>query len=685
MQAEISFASITTIHRLLCCWRFRMRSIVTVTILCLSSFQLLGQTTPASEKTLIVPPLVNYGGVLQDSAGKPLSGVVSVTFSIYKDSQGGTPLWSETQNLQVDSSGRYSVMLGSTTNSGLPEDLFAFGEPRWIGLQVQGGAEQPRALLVAVPYALKASDAATIGGLPPSAFLRATPEETSSTGGSGPPSQITSSSSSHSNTGKSAPPLNSPCSSLSGGGTTNFLPMWTSGCHLNNSKVFQSGGFVGIGTTTPVATLDVKGAINALSTYQIGTSTVLGIGRASDFNLFLGVGSGAHNVVGSGQFNTFSGYQAGYLNTTGIANTSTGNQAGYSNTTASYNTITGTAAGFGNTGAQNTFTGAFAGLVNTANNNTFTGFEAGQSNTSGTDNVFEGWRAGYSNNADENVFVGSLAGYSNTVYCCNTFVGYGAGQNTVGGAYNAFFGRGAGLDNVDGSFNTFLGHWAGVGHTHGDLNTFLGEEAAYAHSSGKYNVFIGGHTGNDIQSSDYDIYIGWQGFGIKAESNTIRIGESGEQFAAYIAGIYGVNNAGVPVYINSNGQLGTSGSSRRFKEQIHDMADSSSKLFQLRPVTFFYKPQYDDGSHSLQYGLIAEEVAKVYPEMVAYEKDGQPYTVKYQLLAPMLLNELQKQHAIVTAQQDLINTQQQQIQTESRQITELQQRLTRLESLLAVK
>jgi hypothetical protein len=122
------------------------------------------------------------------------------------------------------------------------------------------------------------------------------------------------------------------------------------------------------------------------------------------------------------------------------------------------------------------------------------------------------------------------------------------------------------------------------------------------------------------------------------------------------------------VYINSDGQLGTQTSSLRFKEQVREMRDRSSSLFQLRPVTFFYKPQYDDGSHLLQYGLIAEEVAKIYPEMVVYDKDGQPYTVKYQLLAPMLLNEVQKQQKVVTAQQQ--------------QIEQMRQRLSQLEAVV---
>jgi trimeric autotransporter adhesin len=133
------------------------------------------------------------------------------------------------------------------------------------------------------------------------------------------------------------------------------------------------------------------------------------------------------------------------------------------------------------------------------------------------------------------------------------------------------------------------------------------------------------------------------------DSGTIQIGTQGTQTAGtYIAGIYGATaTSALPVYVNSNGQLGTVLSSRRFKEQIADMGDSSSKLLQLRPVTFFYKPEYDDGSHQLQYGLIAEEVAKVYPEMVAYDKDGLILTVKYQLLAPMLLNEVRKQNDII--------------------------------------
>jgi hypothetical protein len=196
---------------------------------------------------------------------------------------------------------------------------------------------------------------------------------------------------------------------------------------------------------------------------------------------------------------------------------------------------------------------------------------------------------------------------------------------------------------------------------------------------------------------------------VASESNTIRIGtqgtNNGQQDATYVAGVFTsvvtmlpgdkvvcVNPAG-GIYgapLNSDCTM----SSRRFKENIHDMGDSSSKLFQLRPVTFFYKPQYDDGSHLLQYGLIAEEVAKVYPDLVAYDKDGQPLTVKYQLLAPMLLGELQKEHTVVMAQQDELQTQLQQIKAQRQEIdglkhelqlqnASLQERLSKLESYVA--
>jgi hypothetical protein len=147
--------------------------------------------------------------------------------------------------VQPDKSGHYNVLLGSTTSAGLPASLFASGEARWIGVQVQGQTEQLRVLLVSVPYALKAGDAQTIGGLPPTAFVLAA---TLSSESSGTP-------------GSGSTPSNPP--TLGGSGTTDFIPLWTNSGTLGNSAVFQGGTTqkpkIGIGTTTPLSTLDVKG------------------------------------------------------------------------------------------------------------------------------------------------------------------------------------------------------------------------------------------------------------------------------------------------------------------------------------------------------------------------------------------------------------------------------------------
>jgi hypothetical protein len=178
-----------------------------------------------------------------------------------------------------------------------------------------------------------------------------------------------------------------------------------------------------------------------------------------------------------------------------------------------------------------------------------------------------------------------------------------------------------------------------------------------------YTAGLSNTTGNN------DIYIGNKGPISGSESSTIRIGGDvgfGPQTAAHIAGIYGVNiGSGTTVFINSNGQLRTLTSSRRFKEQIRDMGDSTSGLMKLRPVTFFYKPEYDKGPRTLQYGLLAEEVAEIYPDLVAYEPDGKPYTVRYQYPTTMLLNEMQKQYHRVDEQADVIKAQQQDVEAQA--------------------
>jgi hypothetical protein len=225
----------------------RMRDWLWASVLMVSvALQVAAQQPAASAGSAIVPPVVKFSGVLKDANGKAVSGVAGVIFLLYLDEQGGAPLWMETQNVRPDKSGHYSVVLGSTTSHGLPADLFVSGEARWLGVQLQGQPEQPRVLLVSVPYALKAGDAETVGGLPPSAFVLATPVNSGSS----------SSSSSASNTGASP-------STLGGSGKTNYLPIWTNPTTLGSSVLFQSGtgakAKLGIGTAMPTATLDVNG------------------------------------------------------------------------------------------------------------------------------------------------------------------------------------------------------------------------------------------------------------------------------------------------------------------------------------------------------------------------------------------------------------------------------------------
>ncbi len=453
------------------------------------------------------------------------------------------------------------------------------------------------------------------------------------------------------------------------------------------------------------------------------------------------------NFTNTGTLNTFTGYTAGFGNTTGSQNSCYGAAACLHNLGGSQNTALGVGAGFRNdTGSHNTYVGFDSGWTNSGNinNNTFSGWESGFAN-SGSNNVFSGYQAGSNNTANgnsffgfsagtantsgnSNTFLGNMAGTANTTGSSNTFVGDSAGESLQGGDRNTSIGARSGFDSYNGSDdntlvgylagqfagseNTDIGSAAGGAEPGGDSNTYVGYFAG-GNNSGSYNIFVGWEAGiEDENISSSNIYIGNQGCGgVCTESNTIRIGSAGigdgQQYQVFMGPILLSTIAATnsPVCIDANGALGTAatcnpGSSRRFKDQIADMGDSSSKLFQLRPVSFFYKPQYDDGTRAQQYGLIAEEVAKVYPEMAVYDKDGQPSGVKYQLLAPMLLNELQKEHAVVMSQQDELQTQLQQIKAQRQEIdslkhelqlqnaslhlknASLEERLTRLESYL---
>jgi trimeric autotransporter adhesin len=226
----------------------------------LTTFDSHAQTTNATT----VPRLVRYAGVARDLNGTPLSGVVGVTFALYAEQASNAALWMETQNVQADSSGRYSVLLGSTKPDGLPAELFAAEQARWIGVQIEQQAEQPRTLLVSAPYALKAGDAETLGGLPPSAFVQvASPAATSSSQSLPAVAAATPASSAAPN--KLVAMGNSSSDVTTTGGTVNKIPLFTSTTNIQNSIITQSGSKVGIGTASPAFTLQVEGS-NATTT-----------------------------------------------------------------------------------------------------------------------------------------------------------------------------------------------------------------------------------------------------------------------------------------------------------------------------------------------------------------------------------------------------------------------------------
>jgi hypothetical protein len=224
-------------------------------------------------------------------------------------------------------------------------------------------------------------------------------------------------------------------------------------------------------------------------------------------------------------------------------------------------------------------------------------------------------------------------GFSNTALGTSVL-----GYNTADGIGNTGVGHDALGSNQTGDNNTALGAHALKGTVSANGNTAIGHQAL-RQTRGSSNLALGAGAGNLHEAGSNNIYIDHPG--VASESSTTRIGES--QSAAYVAGIYGrAASSGVSVYVNSLGKLGTANSSRRFKERIASLDDVSAKVQALRPVTFVYKPEFDDGSRVKQYGLIAEEVDEVLPDLVVRDAQGQPETVRYHFLNVLLLAEVQR-------------------------------------------
>ena len=390
-----------------------------------------------------------------------------------------------------------------------------------------------------------------------------------------------------------------------------------------------AGGNVGIGTTSPTAKLHVAGTARMTDTLTLAPSgdQALNVNSGSIYKggaLFIhtkgdisntAVGRNAQPSV-TGQSDTAVGYGALSSNTTGSNNTASGAQALFTNTTGGNNTAIGEKALHANT---------------TGSANTATGQRALRSNTTGTVNTATGWA--------------SL--YSNTTGSSNAAHGGGALFVNTTGHHNSACGQDAMHYNTIGNYNTAGGSQALSSNTTGNENTACGFSALGLNTSGARNIGIGHLAGFNLTTGNDNIAIGNGGVG--AESATIRIGTAGTQTRAFVAGIRGVTTGvanAIPVLVDGAGQLGTVSSSRRFKQDIADMGERTERLLGLRPVVFHYKQEQvlpNGGEVPLEYGLIAEEVAEVFPDLVVYDDQGEPFTVKYHLLSSMLLNELQDQ------------------------------------------
>jgi len=421
------------------------------------------------------------------------------------------------------------------------------------------------------------------------------------------------------------------------GGSANYLPIFNGASTVINSVVHQSG-----------ATVEVSGDLYLPYTNSAGTQGVISIGIP-----FL------HNYGPTNSFNLFLGGYAGNFSTTGTVDTGVGYEALHAVTT----------------GTNNTAVGDYALAKNTSGKlNSALGYAALYNNTTGIQNQAFGDAAlAFNTSGSGNAAFGTGALEKNTT---------GGSSSTTGG--NSAFGNFALTTSTTAGGNSAFGYSALTAATTGNNNVAVGASALAKLTTGGNNVAVGVGAGGNLDGAESnDIYIG--NSGIAGESNAIRIGYIKTITSAYVAGIYqAASPNGVPVLVNGTGQLGTTTSSRRYKHEIVDMGDETDVLMKLRPVSFYYNPELDQ-TQTRQYGLVAEDVAKVAPQLVVFDDDGAPQSVRYHFVNAMLLNEVQKQRHLLDEQQKANEEQSSTIARQQEEIQDLAARLLKLEGSLAAK
>jgi hypothetical protein len=363
----------------------------------------------------------------------------------------------------------------------------------------------------------------------------------------------------------------------------------------------------------------------------IGWHSLFSAGNAS-YNTGVGAGALALTTTGADS-NTAVGAAAMLLNASGFNNTVVGTAALLYNDSGSFNNAVGASALSNNIDGRGNSAFGYAALRENihAGSNTALGALALAGNDSTGNNV-----------AKFNTAIGGSALSNNTDGDSNTAVGFEALSSNDSGSGNIALGNSALFSNDTGSSNTAVGAQALSSNEGGFGNVAIGESALSTNVNGLLNTVIGWQAGKDVDGID-NIYIGDSaGAGITAEDFTIRIGNEAFVDACYIAGAFGVNDAAsIPLRIAPSGHLATGVSSARFKQDIKPMDKDSESILALKPVTFRYK---NDANETPQFGLVAEDVAKVNPDLVILDREGKPYTVRYEEVNAMLLNEFLKEH-----------------------------------------
>ncbi|HXJ95473.1 MAG TPA: tail fiber domain-containing protein [Terriglobia bacterium] len=670
-----------------------------------SATQAASAAQPSSDS--VVPRLIQFSGMVKDTEWKPATGSVGLTFSLYQFEEGGSPLWVETQTVQLDPQGHYTVFLGAASPAGLPLDVFTTGAGRWLGVQpaLPGAGEQPRVLLVGVPYAFKAADAETLGGKPASAYV--TTESLDASGTSTVSSSVATANGTATIAGgqnqqaaaaglerkkaSSSSPLTS-CSSITADGTAtaNQVAKFTAACTVHQSLLFDNGTDVGVGTTTPGATLDVNGNISGRDNLGLPQTTKSTLGVIT-----LGGSPFIHACCSGGNENTFVGANAGNFTTTGLRNTASGFEALRSNTAGQDNTATGVTALTANTGSFNTATGSGALSHNTTgDNNTASAVDALFFNTTG----------------GENTASGASALDSNTTGSFNTASGNAALFSNTTGSFNSALGDGANVNSGNLTNATAIGANSLVSESNAIVLGCVSSSCASGTS--QPNVGIGtnapGAALDVVAPNQVGVFVRGPVTGVGAGLDFQTTGTGGLQWELLDTGntaaqganklnIRNVNTGNDIFTILSNGQVGietvipdntltVNGSADkpgggswgtfsdgRLKTVEGQYGAGLDAILKLNPVRYRYKEQNAMGIKDAQehVGFVAQEVEKVIPEAVSTNSRGYLLVNNDPILWTML-NAIKQQQAQIEALRRSLQEKEGQVQKLSEQSQPLQ-------------